>query len=89
MRVIQFSEDMDVFPNPNDGTFKIRYENDNKKKTSVTVTDAAGRKVFEDKLGKFSGKYEKELNLIEFGSGMYTVTIQNGSNEEVQKVMIK
>lgn len=83
------SEDMDVYPNPNDGTFKIRYESDENKKTSITVIDASGKKVFEENLGKFSGKYEKELNLKEFGTGMYTITIQNGNNKEVQKVMIK
>lgn len=83
------SKEMDVYPNPNDGTFKIRFESDEKKKTNITVSDANGKKVFEEDLGKFSGKYEKELNLKEFGSGMYTITIQNGNNEEVQKVMIK
>ncbi|MDG1332305.1 MAG: T9SS type A sorting domain-containing protein [Crocinitomicaceae bacterium] len=83
------SEEMDVYPNPNDGTFKIRYESDEKKKTSIMVTDASGKKVFQEDLGKFSGSYEKQLNLKEFGSGMYTITIQNGNNKEIQKVMVK
>jgi hypothetical protein len=89
MRFEQSSENMDVYPNPNDGTFKIRYESDEKQKTNITVTDASGKKVFEEDLGKFSGSYEKEIDLKKFGSGMYTITIQNGNNEEVQKVMIK
>ncbi|MFK7784447.1 MAG: T9SS type A sorting domain-containing protein [Crocinitomicaceae bacterium] len=82
------NKELDIYPNPNDGTFKIRYNSDDKKKTSITVTDASGKKVFNEDLGKFSGSYEKEINLKEFGSGMYTVTIESGNDTEVQKVMI-
>lgn len=89
MRVHNSTEEMDVYPNPNDGTFKIRYESNENKKTTITVNDATGKQVFQEKLGKFSGKYEKELDLSEFGPGMYTITIQNGDNKEVNKVMIK
>jgi hypothetical protein len=89
VNIMKSSEDMDVYPNPNDGTFKIRYKSDDKKKTSISITDASGKQVFQEDLGKFSGSYEKEINLKEFGSGLYTVTIQNGDNKEVKKVMIK
>ncbi len=77
-----------VFPNPNDGTFSISLNNDEAVKTKIVITDANGKKVFEENLGKFSGKYNKEVNLKEFGSGMYTVTIESGKNKEVNKVMI-
>lgn len=83
------SQDLEIYPNPNDGKFTIRLESGDKEKTSITVTDANGKKVFQDKIKEFSGKYEKELNLKEHGPGMYTITIQNGNNKEVQKVMIK
>ncbi len=77
-----------VFPNPNDGTFSISLNNDEAVKTKIVITDANGKKVFEENLGKFSGKYNKEVNLKEFGSGMYTVAIESGKNKEVNKVMI-
>ncbi len=83
------NEEMDVYPNPNDGAFKIRYESDENKKTTITVNDATGKEVFQEKLGKFSGKYEKELDLKSFGPGMYTITILNGDDKDVHKVMIK
>lgn len=83
------SQDLEIYPNPNDGKFTIRFESDDKETTSIIVTDINGKKVFQDKIKEFSGKYEKELNLKEHGPGMYTITIQNGNNKEVQKVMIK
>ncbi len=83
------TNEMNVYPNPNDGAFTIRFESDEDVKTTITVTDANGKKVFEEKLGKFSGSYEKEVDLKKFGSGMYTITIQSGDNETVQKVMIQ
>lgn len=78
-----------IFPNPNDGAFRIRYQSDEAVKTKITVTDAKGKKVFEDNLGKFSGKYDKEVNLKEFGSGTYTITIESGNNKEVNKVIVQ
>ena len=83
------TNEMNVYPNPNDGAFTIRFESDEDVKTTITVTDANGKKVFEEKLGKFSGSYEKQVDLKKFGSGMYTITIQSGDNETVQKVMIQ
>ena len=80
---------MNLHPKPNDGLFIIRFESDENAKTTITVTDANGKKVLEEKLGKFSGKYEKEVDLKQYGSGLYTITIQSGDNVNVQKVMIK
>lgn len=83
------TKEMNLHPNPNDGVFMIRFESDENAKTTITVTDANGKKVLEEKLGKFSGKYEKEVDLKQYGSGIYTITIQSGDNVNVQKVMIK
>ena len=83
------TKEMNLHPNPNDGLFMIRFESDENAKTTITVTDANGKKVLEEKLGKFSGKYEKEVDLKQYGSGLYTITIQSGDNVNIQKVMIK
>lgn len=78
-----------IFPNPNNGTFRIALNNDEAVKTKIVITDAKGKKVFEENLGKFSGKYDKEVNLKEFGSGTYTITIESGNNKEVNKIIVQ
>ena len=78
-----------VYPNPNDGSMKIRFEQDEGIKTNVQIRDAAGRLVFEEDLGVFSGLYEKEVNLIEHGAGTYFMTIYQGEEKQIEKIIVQ
>lgn len=78
-----------VYPNPNDGVFTIDFDQPKKAKTKIEITDVQGRVVFEDDLGKYSGRYIKEVNLKEFGAGIYMVAIQQGNDRSVKKVIVK
>ena len=88
MMLEQSTEETSTSPNSNDGMFKIHFENEEKKKTRVKVSDATGKAVFEEDLGQFSGTYNKEVDLKKFGSGLYTITIEKGNEKDVLEVMI-
>ncbi len=81
-------DEVDVYPNPNDGTFTIRFSQSAKVKTTVKVTDSKGKIVFEKKLGKFKGDYNEQIDLKKFGSGTYIITIESGNNVEKTKVIV-
>jgi len=86
---IALNEPISVFPNPNNGTFTIAFEQKTEAKTSIRVTDAQGKIVFKEKLGNFSGNYRKELDLKKEGSGTYIVTVQQGDESSVSKVIVE
>jgi hemin uptake protein HemP len=89
MRIDTSKESFELFPNPTDGTFTVRFTQDKKAKTDLRITDVNGKVVFEDKLGKFSGTYEKEINLKKFGAGTYLLSIEKDGKVETKKIIVK
>lgn len=88
-KVQKSNSDFNIYPNPNDGHFTLLLEQSEKAKTNITITDTQGKIVFEENLGKFSGKYAKQIDLKKFGAGIYMITIEQGSNKNVQKVIVQ
>jgi len=78
-----------VYPNPNNGRFTLTLEQNEKLKTSISIADTQGKTVFEEDLGKFSGKYAKEIDLKKFGFGTYIITIMQGNQQHIQKIIIQ
>lgn len=81
--------DLSIYPNPNDGNFTLRLKQEKKAKTAVKVTDAQGKVVFEEDLGRFSGEYTKDFNLKQYGTGVYLINIQQGGDVTTEKVVVR
>lgn len=85
----KLNQPISVFPNPNNGTFTIAFEQKNKLKTAIRIVDGQGKVVFKEKLGNFSGSYRKEVDLKKQGPGMYIVTVQQGDETSTRKVIVE
>lgn len=77
-----------VFPNPSNGKFTIEFDQNEKVATTVEVVSAEGKTVFKDKLGKFEGKYRKEVDLEKNGPGTYIINVKRGDNVESHKIIL-
>lgn len=88
-REMTMNEPISVYPNPNDGTFTIAFNQKNEAKTSIQVVDTQGKVVYKEKLGAFSGSYKKELDLKKHGVGVYIVTVQQGGETSSRKVIVE
>ena len=77
-----------LFPNPNNGQFTIRFTSDSAEPTSIMVNDLSGRQVFV-KNYENSTVFDQDLNLDFLQSGVYLVTVGNGLNKIVKKIIIK
>lgn len=80
-----------VFPNPNDGDFTIRFETEAKSKVQLNFTDMLGRSIFSTTLNTIQGDNYYPLNLNEkkLQAGVYFIILTEGENKKVQKVMIQ
>ena len=87
--IVTSNQEFKMYPNPSEGAFTIEFEQSEKLPTTVEVVDSEGKSVFKEKLGKFSGKYKKEVNIEKHGSGTYVVKIQRGDDVTVNKVVIE
>jgi hypothetical protein len=87
--IVVSKDELKLYPNPNEGNFTIEFEQPEKLQTKIEVVNSEGKVVFKEKLGKFSGKYKKELNLKEHGSGTYIVNIHKGDKISKHKIVIE
>jgi hypothetical protein len=80
----------DISPNPSNGQLTLRFKSgvELDKMTEITVNDLYGRRVMQ-----FSENYAADsmvkLDLETAASGIYMVTIKNGTNTLVQKVVVQ
>lgn len=88
-RTEQLNDPINIYPNPNTGTFTIAFQQAEKASTSLEITDVQGKVVFSEDLGTFSGNYKKELNLKRYGSGIYVVTVKQGNEVSSKKLIIE
>jgi Secretion system C-terminal sorting domain len=78
-----------VFPNPNEGNFTIRFETKTESRVELNFTDILGRSIFSTSLKTNQGDnfYELNLNDKKLQAGVYFLTLVEGESKRVQKVM--
>jgi hypothetical protein len=77
-----------IYPNPNDGNFNIRFHSSSATNFTVEIVNSLGQLIFKDELKNFSGEYNKKMSVVEYGQGIYTISLTNSKNETVKKVVV-
>jgi photosystem II stability/assembly factor-like uncharacterized protein len=80
--------DFSVFPNPNNGSFQLNFNSKKADNYTISVTNVLGQTVFTEKVDNFSGSYSKKVDLVTGGKGVYMLTITNGKDQSVKKVVV-
>jgi len=80
--------DLDLFPNPTDGTIRVRFQLDNQEETKVQIIDIAGRALYENNLTDFTGTFDEEIDLSGKGMGTLVLVISQGDKAFTEKIML-
>ncbi len=78
---------LDIFPNPNYGLVNVQFEAE-AVPTTVRITDAAGRIVYENVLRQFAGTFSEQIDLQDQKPGVYTVSLQQGKKVLARNVVL-
>lgn len=78
-----------IQPNPNDGQFNFIFNTENRADYQISLVNALGQTMFEEKLNGFSGSFQKDMDLTEYSNGLYYLKIFDGNNNSVHKVIYK
>ena len=79
---------VNIYPNPSNGSFTINASFANSLQTTLSVKDVLGRNVFVKNYGSVLS-ISDQINLANSGAGIYFLTLTNGKDAVVKKIMVK
>ena len=79
---------LNVYPNPNEGNFNLTFSISAKSTYKIEISNALGQSIYKEELNDFSGDYAKAFNIVNYGKGVYTVSISNSQNQSVKKLIV-
>lgn len=77
-----------IYPNPNNGNFSIAFDIITKADYKVELRNTLGALVYQELLTDFNGTYSKQLDVTEYGKGIYMISLTNSKNKAVKKVLV-
>jgi subtilisin-like proprotein convertase family protein len=77
-----------VFPNPNQGSFTVKYNSNSGNQISIDVYDMRGRNIYSNKYQN-DGLFYQNVNLFNIQAGMYMVTVKDGEKQGVKKIIVE
>jgi len=77
-----------IFPNPNNGEFTIKLNSNSGSDIKVDIFDIRGRKIFNNSFTN-TGEFNETINLNSIQSGMYLVTVNDGTNEVTKRIIVE
>ncbi|MCF8297708.1 MAG: T9SS type A sorting domain-containing protein [Saprospiraceae bacterium] len=81
-------EEMNFYPNPNNGKFKLSFELDSKDKTVVSIFDESGKRVYLEEIQDFTGIYNKEIDLSGEPKGIYFINVNQDKKSLTKKIIV-
>ncbi len=80
-------EGLQVFPNPSNGFYRLRFDVAERADLAVEVHNAKGERVYQERLTGFKGRYERTLDLTDLAAGSYYLVITQGGRTATGKLV--
>ncbi|MBL4708781.1 MAG: T9SS type A sorting domain-containing protein [Flavobacteriales bacterium] len=77
-----------VVPNPNNGEFKLTISSTEKVTYTLNVRNVLGQAVYTDNI-TVNGTVTEQMDLTQFEKGVYFVSLENGTERILKKVVVK
>jgi subtilisin-like proprotein convertase family protein len=77
-----------LFPNPNKGSFTVSFDSKSSEEIKILVHDLRGRNLLERKYNN-TGVFSQNIQLEGFQSGVYLVTVLDGDQKEVRRIIVE
>lgn len=78
-----------IAPNPNNGSFELAFVTPYESDYTLHVYSLDGRLAYSEELPKFSGPYQKRIDLSAFGAGTYAIRLSDGKKQTVKLVIVE
>ena len=82
------SDVLTIFPNPNNGSFNLNFDNLEGGNYILEINNLSGRNVYKENLNNFHGNISKRLDLSLKEKEVYIITLTNSNNSKILKKLI-
>ena len=79
--------DLQLFPNPSNGFFRIQYDVPDRGDLVVDVHNTSGERVYHETITGFKGRYERTLDLSDTANGTYFLVITQHGQALARKLV--
>ena len=79
---------LQVYPNPNAGSFQLNFNFSNEKNINLEITNAIGQTFYTEQLKSFQGNYSKGFNFNSISSGIYYLQLKSEKNILTRKIVV-
>ncbi|WP_394757976.1 reprolysin-like metallopeptidase [Flavobacterium sp.] len=80
--------DFNLYPNPNNGDFTVKFTSDTSNDIKINVHDMRGRQVYEKSFSN-TGAFNQNVNLSKVQAGVYLVSIIDGAKKTVKRIVVE
>jgi hypothetical protein len=77
-----------IYPNPNNGNFAVSFSSTERTTYTLQITSVLGQVVFKEELKDFTGTYSKQLNVADYGKGIYAISLLNSKKGILKKIIV-
>ena len=78
-----------VYPNPNNGAFRVEFQLEGLQDVEIRVVDAIGREVYTNDIGNISGNFKQDIDLSDKAKGLYILQVISNGVTTSRKVTIQ
>ena len=78
-----------MFPNPNNGKFRIEFQVEGLKNVTIRVNTLLGQEVYSSQPGNISGEYKEEIDLSNEATAVYVLQIITDDNVLSRRITIR
>ena len=82
-------DQLEYYPNPNNGIFNVYFTITETCKTIITIFDVNGKEVYYEVINNYKGEYVRSLDLSGNGKGIYFLNIEQGDKTINKKLVIR
>ncbi len=81
--------DLTFYPNPNNGTFNLRFNLESEGNADVNIYDLSGKSVYSESISSLSGLYEQKIDLGQQAKGIYILKVSQEGKSITKKLVIE
>lgn len=82
-------DDFNVYPNPSNGNFKVKFNSEDTGDVDIMVYDILGRKIDHRTYKNQLNSFEENLDLSQVSGGIYILSVKRANKMSSQKIRIK